>query len=124
MSLTIPQHKAMQAILEGASMKEVAERAGVAPSTVWRWRMKDLQFKAMLQQLKTELSEQTMSKLQGLTGPALDSLWTILVDPTVSAGVRTNAIRLVLEFVFKGREFELESRLAELEAMVREGGAL
>jgi hypothetical protein len=69
---------------------EVAERLGVARSTVWRWRTADPGFVAELNRRREELWRGSCDRLRAMLPDALDVL-----EEAVAAGDRQAALALV-----------------------------
>lgn len=121
-SLTPRQLKAVNALLEGATMRETAVRVGVNEKTVSRWLCEDA-FSHQLKAGETLVLERVSRRLVGLAERAVTVLGELLDSPGVpGAGVRRLTAVNLLELTQSYRELnEFERRLLELEkAVLRE----
>ena len=72
--LTIKQKQALELLLTGASLTEVAEKVGVARQTVSVWHNRDTRFIAELNRRRKELWVSNQDKLRQLVSDAVDVL--------------------------------------------------
>lgn len=113
------QFEAISALLERASVKEAAEQAGVAKSTVYRW-LKDPDFLEALQAHEGVILDKVARNLILLAEQAVEALADVLADPTQDgAGQRRYAAQAILDNVLKLWELRnIEGRLQRLEGHI------
>lgn len=91
-------------------------KANVAPSTLWRW-MKTRQFVDEYRKIRQDVLENTVSRLQGLTHQAIDTLERNLSCENPATEIR--AAQIVLDQAFRGLEtLDVAIRLDHIEAVL------
>jgi hypothetical protein len=80
-ALTAHQHKALQALVTGASVTEAAAAAGVARGTVSRWINHDYDFHRALCELRSEIWNEVRDRLRAAQLTALSTLEARCSDP-------------------------------------------
>jgi hypothetical protein len=90
-SITPRQQQALQALLAGATDAEAAEAANVTRETVNRWRHRDANFVAALNEARTNLSQHFHDGLRALLPDALAALRDGLADDNINTRVRVAA---------------------------------
>lgn len=113
--------RAITRLLDSGSWKEAAKAAGVAESTLWRWKQTE-EFKSAYREAKGRIIEEAVARLQkGSTG-AVETLQTIMSDEGKTSTARVTAARTVLDFCFKAHEMEnLIGRIEKLEHLLKSG---
>jgi hypothetical protein len=105
----------------GASVEAAAKQCGLAERTVYR-RLEDPGFRARLQDVRSDMVRRAAGMLTAAASQAVGTLLALQKDSAPPA-VRLGAARAVLEIGIKVREMaELEARMAELEALVKQQG--
>lgn len=114
--LTARQQKALEALLSEPTVQAAADAASVNKSTVFRW-LSDPTFAAIYREARAQLLESTLAGLQSAGGAAVETLREVMGDKTAQPAARVSAARATLDALLRMREaFEVEQRLAELEA--------
>jgi len=104
----------------GSDHQEAAQAADVGESTVFRW-LQDPDFQEAFQKAKQQTVRQAITRLQQVTGEAVDVLKKVMTDSGSPAGSRVTAARIILDTALKAVEMEdLEARVAALEARTNE----
>lgn len=88
--LNAAQAAAITAIIEGGSLVEAAEAAGVDRKTLYRWRTHDPRFMATLDSWRAELRASVHDRLNGLAGAC-----TSVIEDAIEKGDVRVAMRLV-----------------------------
>jgi len=113
--LTAKQVKAMEALLEGASIQTAAERAGVNRKTVGRW-LQDPMFWNLYQVNSRTSLELAARRLAGRLDMAVDMIASVMEDGEAPAGVRLRAAQQVIDGSLKLLEVtDIQERIAALE---------
>ena len=113
------KEKAVAAVLTAATLEDAARQAGVCLTTLKKW-IALAEFRDALRQARTAIYEGAVSRLQGATNAAVDTLHRNL--DCGNAAVETRAALGVLEQAFRVRELlEVEERLTALERATYEG---
>jgi hypothetical protein len=73
-ALTEQQHAAIDRLIEGRGIADVARELGVHRQTLWRWRTRDSAFMTELRLRRRELADEVGDRVRGLVLPALDVL--------------------------------------------------
>jgi hypothetical protein len=98
----------------GARVEAAAKQCGIHERTIYR-RMTSSDFKAKLQELRTDMVRRAAGLLTAATNEAVRTLLSLQKEATPAA-VRLGAARAVLEIGMKLREIvDLETRMAALE---------
>jgi hypothetical protein len=90
-TITPRQQQALQALLTGATDTEAAEAANVTRETVNRWRHRDANFIAALNEARHDLSQDFRDGLRALLPDALAALRDGLAADNVNTRVRVAA---------------------------------
>lgn len=99
----------------GVTVEAAAKQCGIHERTIYR-RMTAPDFKARLQELRTDMVRRAAGLLTAATNEAVRTLLSLQKE-AIPAPVRLGAARAVLEIGMKLREMvDLETRMAELEA--------
>lgn len=116
------QIRAIEALLDGQTITEAAETAGVARQTLTRWLRQPV-FKQALNEAMTEALNDLSCRLVGLGDSAANSLQKVLKSATARDADQIRAAAVVLRGMQEMRELAaLENRLAVLEAALLSGG--
>jgi AcrR family transcriptional regulator len=111
----------LTALANGASIENVARKAGVSVRTVYR-RLEDPGFRAKLERRRLEAVQRISDVLTSASVAAIKTLLDIQQDVTAPASVRRAAARDVLELNLRYREIApLEQRVAAIEEFVTSG---
>ncbi len=114
--LTAKQQRAIKALLDEPTTKAAAESAKVGETTLHRW-LNDPAFSSAYREARGRLLETTLTRLQQVSGKAVDTLETVMTDEAAKGSERVSAAKAVLEMTLKAREvLETEERLRALEA--------
>lgn len=110
------QLKALEALLDGASIQDAASAAGVNRKTVARWLQEPAYWK--LYQVNSARSlELAARRLTGKLDMAVDMLTSVMEDEDAPAGVRLRAAQQVIDGSLKLLDTaDFAERLAALEA--------
>lgn len=120
-TLTIKQEKAILFLLENKTIEEIASLLKVSRKTIYRWLQSE-EFKRRFKQARQEVFNEALERLKLLSRQAIETLEDIIKNGTKEAS-RVTASKTVLELALKLKEVEeLESRVEELERLLREGG--
>lgn len=119
-TLSGPQRKALEALLEGLSGPEAAERAGVGRNTVWRWLQEPLFVSELRRAEEYQLGE--ITRALGAAGAgAVATLIALKDDGLTPPAVRVRAASDLLGRLLPLRELvTLEARIAAIEAALEE----
>lgn len=101
--LTARQEQAIQALLTGANVNEVARNVQVGRTTLYRW-LNDAAFRTAYHAAQEQSHMWTAHRLQNLTAKAIQILERILDDAKAPALVKVEAARAVLDFALLGKE--------------------
>ncbi|HEV8718299.1 MAG TPA: phBC6A51 family helix-turn-helix protein [Candidatus Binatia bacterium] len=101
--LTARQEQAIQALLTGANVNEVARNLQVGRTTLYRW-LNDAAFRTAYQAAQERSHTWTVNRLQSLTAKAIQVLERILDDAEAPAVAKVEAARAVLDFALLGKE--------------------
>lgn len=106
---------AIAALLEKPTIKEAAAEVGIAEATIFRW-LQDQDFQRTHREAKRKLVDSAITRLQRITGEAVEALREVMGDSESPASARVGAARAVLEMAIKTVEIEtLEARIDALE---------
>ena len=98
----MPENLRLVSALMGAgTVREAAEKACVSESTVYR-RLRQPAFRKRLREARLLAFGQALSRLQGATGDAVDTLVTVMSDKGSPAASRVRAACAVLELASRG----------------------
>jgi len=107
--------EAIAALLTEPTIRDAAKTAGVGEKTLWRW-LQDEDFCQSYREAKRQVVQQAVSRLQRITGEAVDVLRDVMADDTKPPSSRVAAARIVLDTALKFVELEdLEARVEALE---------
>jgi hypothetical protein len=110
------QSKAIAALLSAPTLADAANEVKVSPRTLRNWLQRP-DFKAALKQAGRELLDLTMSRLQGASRDATDTLLRSLKCGVPASEVR--AAGLILDNAFKVADlYQLQERVAALEMAI------
>jgi hypothetical protein len=119
MALSVKHLRAIQALLSSATLDQAAEKAGVDPVTLRRWRRQPT-FQRALQQACQDSMALFQERVQLLTGHALSVLLAVAADPRQPAAARVAACRTIIESALRTQDLQgLRERLAALETELR-----
>jgi len=90
-TITPRQQQALQALLTGATDAEAAEAANVTRETVNRWRHRDANFIAALNEARQDISQDFRDGLRALLPDALTALREGLAADNINTRVRVAA---------------------------------
>ena len=122
MNISPKKQKAITALLEQPTIQKAAEQAGCGVTTLHRW-LNDKDFMAAFKAAKKEIVTQTISRIQGASGKAVDALVEILTDGDCPPSTRVSAARTILEMTHKSIEIEdLQERLDAIEDILKREG--
>jgi hypothetical protein len=115
--LTLPQQKAIAALMSTRGVVEAAKVAQVGQRSLSRWLAEDVAFKAALAVAEGELIGAATRRLLQHQDVALSVILSIMADKEYPAGVRLRAAMAIVDTMLKLRELRnIEERLTALEA--------
>jgi len=110
--------QAILALLTHPTIAEAADTAGVSEVTLWRW-LKDQDFQQSYREATHQIVQQAISRLQQVSGEAVDVLREVMTDNTKPPSSRVAAARIVLDITLRSVELEdLEGRIEALEKKI------
>lgn len=122
--LSAKQSKFVDALLAGANVGIAAATAGISESTAVRWQ-KLPQVKAQLRKARQELFEDRLAELKEAVPTAITTLLKHMSDPETKPYTQVAAATAVLNLAVELYRSELlESRLVEIEELLRADGKL
>ncbi len=92
--------KAILALLSEPTLDLAAKKAGIGAATLQRW-LHNPSFQAGYRVARRQAFEAGLSRLQALTGQAVQTLETIMSDPLAKGSAKVAAARCVLESAMK-----------------------
>jgi hypothetical protein len=95
--LTPDQEKVIAAIIAGATLQAAADAAGVHRNTVAYWRRTSIRFRESLIHAQYEKAIAIREQAETYAADAWAAVAAIVTDPKVSASVRLNAARYIIE---------------------------
>ena len=101
--LTARQEQAIQALLTGANVNEVAQNIRVGRTTLYRW-LNDAAFRTAYHTARERSHTWTVNRLQSLTAKAVQVLERLLDDAEAPPVAKVEAARAVLDFALAGKE--------------------
>lgn len=116
--LTTKQERAIACLLSESTATEAARKAGVGLTTLMRWLNED-DFNNAYHEARGRLLDAALTKLQGASGAAVDTLRTLMEREDVPPAARISAARSILDLGMKLREqLEIGERLEAIEQML------
>jgi hypothetical protein len=101
----------LSALLATATVREAAELARTPERTAYHWLARS-DFQKLYAQARRDALHQATSRLQAISGAAVEVLRTIMEDATMPAPARVSAARAVLDTAIKAAELDdLQTRL-------------
>jgi hypothetical protein len=94
LSLPPKQQIAVDLVVLGRTLAEIASAVGVGIRTVWRWRRYNSKFQAAVAQRRREILEAASDKLRSVLSQAIDVLQEELANPE-----NKNRARIAIELV-------------------------
>lgn len=114
--LSAKQHKALEALLAGATKGDAAAAAGVNPRTLNRWMNEDIIFWDTLQSEGQKTVFDATRRLTAAMDTAVTVMTEVMTDGDAPAAVRLRAAQVVTETAIKLIETsDILRRLDELE---------
>lgn len=110
----------LDALADGCTYTEAAQRAGVLPATVTRYTH-DPAFLLRLQQRRDGITAAVAASLTAGAREAVRTLRDAVQDPTASDNTRVRAAAALLAHADNWRNAELDARLTELEEAQQQG---
>jgi len=116
-SLSVPQQRALAALMATPSIAQAAVAAKVGKRTLYRWLSEDEVFQSEFQKLKREITVDGLLQLQKAVTGAVSCLVEVMTDAVDSpASARVAAAREIVQQALRVMEAEmLEQRILELE---------
>jgi DNA-binding MurR/RpiR family transcriptional regulator len=110
--------QAILALLTHPTIGEAADTAGVSEVTLWRW-LQDQDFQQSYREAKRQVVQQALTRVQQVSGEAVDVLRDVMADDTKPPSSRVTAARTILDMALKSVEIEdLEARIEALERRI------
>lgn len=90
--LTMSQCKAIEMLLAGAKLNDIAEQTGVCRTTLWRWRKRRPDFAAKLAQYREQIAARTRDRVFAMGDVAADAVKRALLarNPRVALALLGN----------------------------------
>ena len=108
------------ALLETPTIKAAAERAGIGEATIYRW-LDDPEFEREYRRARRQAVQQAITRLQQLSGEAVETLREIMIDKAASDQARLRAAKTILDGAVDAVELEeIEERIKTLEKTLNE----
>lgn len=118
----LKQEKVIDAMLRCKTLKEVSEETKTPPRTLYTM-LKDNDFKTKLNDAKSTMLTQAISKLNYYTSICVDILANIALDETQNGQIRVSACRGLLDMTVKlNEQVDIVARLNVLEERQAENG--
>jgi hypothetical protein len=111
---TANENAVIEALAEGATYTEAANRAGVLPATVTRYAA-DPEIMHRVQHRRDTIAANTTAAVTAATIQAIDVLIGAMHSRTTTESVRVSAARAILSEARAWRDTEIGLRLAEIE---------
>ena len=119
MPMTQKQTAFLQAMLKESTVSKAAEAAGISRETAYRY-LKDADFVAELNKLRTECLNDTVRFLQGKLTLCSEQLIRIIESEDAADQVKINAINMVFaNFRTMFETAEITARLEQIEQYMR-----
>ncbi len=113
------QKRAVFHLISSGDAQSAAQAARVSEKTVHRW-LDNEAFQAYLRQSRVDFVSQTTGRLQQASTDAATTLTEIIQDQKAPATARVSAIRIALDYSYRGLEIEqLLTRLDALEEQLK-----
>ena len=104
----------IEQLARGASQTEAGKAAGVGRKAVYL-RLQKPEFRKAIEDFRTELLDQSVGKLTGGIGKAIDRLGHLMEKATPDAA-QVAAAKAYADLTVKFKEMHLEARLTDLQA--------
>lgn len=115
-TLTNRQSKAIAALMSSRNVAAAAKSAGVGLRTLHRW-LDSPAFVAELKAAESSAIDQAVRRLAELSGAAIDTLSSAMVDADATPGARVQAANVALSQLLRLKELaDLEARITALES--------
>src|SRR5262245_36688187 len=112
------REQAVAALLSERTVAAAAQKAGIGLRTLQRW-LQQSGFQALYREARHRALEQSLARLQVLTGGAVSALDGALQSPDDRVRVRA-ALGVLAQAVHAAQQFDLAERLDALEARLHE----
>lgn len=110
----------MHALMTSKGVLEASEKAGISRSTGYNY-LKDVTFRRIFRQYRTDLMQQTTAQLQSASMEAVSVLREIMNDRTVSPYARQQSAQSILTLAYKAHETDdILEMVEEMEARFEE----
>ncbi|QBX07447.1 hypothetical protein JavanS152_0010 [Streptococcus satellite phage Javan152] len=97
-------------------IQEATKKAGISRSTGYKY-LKDVTFKRLYRQYRTDLLQQTTAQLQSASVEAVNVLKEIMNDKSISPYARQQSAQSILTLAYKAHELDdVVEMVEELEA--------
>jgi hypothetical protein len=103
----------IEQLARGASQTEAGKAAGVGRKAVYL-RLQKPEFRKAIEDFRSELLDQTVGKLAGGIGKAIDRLEHLMAKASPDAA-QVQAARAIADLTVRFKEMHLEARLTELQ---------
>jgi len=95
-ALSIKEHEALRALIDGLTIQETAETVGVAETTIYRWSLKP-EFQAVLREARIANGEVVRGRLMRFAHEALTVIGNIMNDKDVAPQTRLKAASEIMD---------------------------
>lgn len=100
------------ALLSEPTISSASKKLKIDQSTIFRM-MQDPKFQEEYKNARKQLLENAMNRIQIVSGEAVETLRTIMLDESNPAGVRVNSAKAILEMSF--RTFEMQDIIERIQ---------
>lgn len=113
-SLSPEQYRAICLLATGENEKTTANLTGVTVAKLRKWKTHP-DFKKLIRLAVIEVFNCSLTKLVFASTTAVDELYNIMTNEALPARTRLDAIKVLLEYSAKTRDFAVEERLEQIE---------
>lgn len=103
--ITPKQEKFALALMTYNTVEEARKSVGVSRTTVSKWK-RDIKFRRYFRNLRLSTMEQTTARLQAVSLDAVEVLYDLMMDESVSPFVRQQSAKSILDTAYKAHETE------------------
>ena len=104
---------AIAALLTQRNVEDAARVLGIGTTTLYRW-IKDPEFASAYREARLAAFGRASARLRQAAGPAVTTIWNIMVDPASPALLQARACELVLQHGADASGKDIEAWVSEL----------
>ncbi len=114
------QSKILQALMSNFTIQDAAKSLSISPNTIYI-ALRDETFAQSYKEARHKAVEHSITMLSCASSLAVTKLVEIVENPQEKSSVRVNAAKTILEFSFKGYEWEkITERIDALEKAIEQ----